>query len=184
MIKKALVLIDASNLKYYLWEQGWWIDWEKFKTYFEGIYDNIEFIYYEGLRSKATFFDYKHDATLQEFIEARKKKLEFFKSLKSLGFKVVNKLITRVYDVTEGKMKHKCNFDVEITIDTIDQMNKYDEFILCSGDGDFVKLIKYLKGHKKRTVVIAPKKRLSNTLAKTSNRVIFLESLKTQIEKK
>jgi uncharacterized LabA/DUF88 family protein len=184
MIKKALVLIDASNFKYYLWEHDWSIDWSRFKAYFEALYTDIKFIYYEGFRSKATFFDYQPDSTLQEFMEARKKKLEFFKNLKLLGFVVVTKLISRVYDRTEGKMKHKCNFDVEITIDAIDQINNYDEFILCSGDGDFVKLIKYLKGHKKRTVVIAPKKRLSNTLAKTSNRVIFLESLKTQIEKK
>ena len=78
----------------------------------------------------------------------------------------------------------KCNFDVEITITAIDQMGTYDEFILCSGDGDFVKLLKYLKAHKKKTVVVAPGRRLSWILAKTSNRIIYLEDLRIQIEEK
>lgn len=184
MTKKALILIDASNIKYYLIEKGWRINWSRFQTYFKNLYEDIRIIYHEGVRSKASFFDYKPNATLQEFIKARERKLQFFKSLKSIGFTVVSKLVSRVYDDTEGRMKHKCNFDVEITISAIDQMNKYDEFILCSGDGDFVKLLKYLKGHKKKTVIVAPKKRLSGTLAKTANRVIFLDDLRTEIEEK
>ena len=184
MSKKALILIDASNLKYYLKEHGWQISWRRFQSYFESLYDDLSIIYYEGLRSKASFFDFKPNATLQEFIETRERKLQFFKTLKLIGFKVVRKLVSRVYDHTEGKYKHKCNFDVEITITAIDQMEKYDEFVLCSGDGDFVKLLKYLKAHKKKTVIVAPKERLSWVLAKVSNKIIFLEDIRTQIEEK
>lgn len=184
MRKKALIAIDASNLKYYLKEKGWRIDWRRFKTYLANLYEEIRIIYYEGIRSKASFFDFKPNAALQDFIKSKDAKSQFFKDLKTIGYKVVSKVISRVYDHTDGTMKHKCNFDVEITINAIDQMDTYDEFILCSGDGDFVKLLKYLKGHRKKTIVVAPKKRLSDILAKTANRVIFLEDVRTEIEGK
>ncbi len=184
MSKRALVAIDASNIKYFLKKEGWWIDWSKFKTYFESLYDYTNLNYYEGIRSKTTFFSYNKTATLKEFEEAREKKLHFFKALRSAGFKVVNKLTTSVYDKTQGEMKHKCNFDVEIAVDAIDRLNNYDEFILCSGDGDFVRLLRYLKGHGKKTVVVAAKDRLSKSLVKVSNNVIFLENIRTQIEMK
>jgi uncharacterized LabA/DUF88 family protein len=184
MTKKALILVDASNLKYYLKENGWRISWRKFQDYFKLLYDRIYIIYYEGIRTKAVFFDHKPTDTLNEFLEAKTKKLDFFKTLKSIGFKVVSKPVSRVYDQTEGKFKHKCNFDVEISITAIDQMETYDDFILCSGDGDFDKLLKYLKAHGKKTTIVAPGKRLSWILAKTSNRIIYLEDLRTQIEEK
>lgn len=182
MIKKALILIDASNLRYYQYEKHWWISWTKLYTHFQGQYNSAEIIYYEGIRSKATYLDRHPNAKLEEFIEARKKKLQFFKDLKTIGFRVVKKLVSRTYDHTEARIKHKCNFDVEITVDAIDLMDTYDECVLCSGDGDFVKLLKYLKGHKKRTLVVAPRDRLSGTLAKVANRIIFLEDIRTEIE--
>ena len=81
------------------------------------------------------------------------------------------------------KFKNKCNFDVELTIDALDGMGDYDVFVLFSGDGDFVKLVKYLKGKKKKTVVIAPSDRLSDNLESAANQVIYLEDLQTEIMK-
>ncbi len=183
MPRRAFVAIDASNFKYFLWKQHWRIDWDKFKAYFERLYDYVNFNYYEGIRSKATFFAFNKIATIQDFEEAREKKLDFFKELKSKGFKVVKKLTMTVYDQTKGEMKHKCNFDVEITVDAIDKLNSYDDFILCSGDGDFVKLIRYLKGHKKKTIVIAGEERFSQFLINASNKKISLENIRPEIEK-
>ena len=60
-------------------------------------------------------------------------------------------------------------------------MSDYDVFVLFSGDGDFIKLIKYLKGKKKKTVVIAPSDRLSDNLENAANQVIYLEDLKSEI---
>ena len=55
------------------------------------------------------------------------------------------------------------------------------DFILCSGDGDFVRLVKYLKAHFKKTVVIAPSKRFSTNLWKAASRAIDLEDLRNDI---
>ncbi|MBW2000875.1 MAG: NYN domain-containing protein [Deltaproteobacteria bacterium] len=35
-----------------------------------------------------------------------------------------------------------------MTIDALEGLHDYEAFVLVSGDGDFVKLVKYLKGKK------------------------------------
>lgn len=89
----------------------------------------------------------------------------------------------RVYDATSGQFKHKCNFDVELTVDALDNIDHFENFVLVSGDGDFVRLVKYLKGKQKKTVVIAPSERLSWSLEKAANQVIYLDDLEDQIRR-
>ncbi len=48
----------------------------------------------------------------------------------------------------------KCNFDVEICVDAIRLMSKYDTFCLYSSDADFVSLIKFLHNNKKKVILI------------------------------
>jgi uncharacterized LabA/DUF88 family protein len=178
---KAYVCIDASNLHYYLVKKGWQIDWKKFKLFCENAYESPRFFYYEGIPSKSQYFDIHPQRFLPDFIEAKKNKLNYFKFLRSISFKVRHKPVGRVYDNTAGEFKHKCNFDVELTIDALDGLENFDVFVLLSGDGDFVKLIKYLKGKRKKTVVIAPSDRFSDNLEKAANQIIYLESLEEEI---
>ena len=55
---------------------------------------------------------------------------------------------------------------------------------MFSGDGDFTKLIKYLKGKYKQTIVICAKKRTSSSLEKAANIFVNLNTLKSYIERK
>lgn len=48
----------------------------------------------------------------------------------------------------------KCNFDVEICVDAIRLMDKYDTFCLFSSDADFVRLVEYLKKKNKKAILI------------------------------
>ncbi|MBI5222012.1 MAG: NYN domain-containing protein [Candidatus Magasanikbacteria bacterium] len=48
----------------------------------------------------------------------------------------------------------KCNFDVEICVDAIRLMSRYDTFCLFSSDSDFVSLIKFLKNNRKKVILI------------------------------
>ena len=180
---KAYVFIDASNIHYYLVKACWRIDWKKFRFYCEKRYDSPRFFYYEGVPSKSQYFDIHPSHTLVKFMEAKKNKLNYFKLLKSQSFKVRHKPVGRVYENTAGEFKHKCNFDVELTIDALDGIGNYDVFVLFSGDGDFLKLVKYLKGKKKKTVVIAPSDRLSDNLESAANQVIYLEDLEAEISR-
>ncbi len=179
---KAIVCIDASNYHYYLRRKPWKIDWERFSAYLKKSYELVNVYYYEGIPSKGFYSDTHPGATLTDFNEAKKAKTKYFQFLRRVGYKICTKPIGRVYDNTEGRFKHKCNFDVELAIDALDNIGKMDVFILCSGDGDFTRLVKYLKSKRKKTVVIAPSERLSDTLKKAANQVVFLEKIRSEIQ--
>ena len=180
-LKKASVFIDAANYHYSLRGDGWRIDYEKFRNILETKFNIHDIFYYEGMHSKKSFKDSGNSPSHSKFLKQKAKKKAFFKKLKGLDFIIKTKPISSIYDFTEGEYKLKCNFDVELAIDAIDTLKKYDVFILCSGDGDFVKLAKYLKGKYKYTVVIAPKDRISHSLRKAANKLIGLSSLKGKI---
>jgi len=180
---RASVFIDYRNCHYYLEKNGWEIDWEKFKTLLEEMYDVVEIYYYDGVPSKAVFFDLNLGNSLEDFGEMKKTKRVYFSSLQSLGFTVRKKLVSRVYDTKKRRYKHKCNFDVELAIDAIDTLDRYEVCVLCSGDGDFTKLIKYLKGKHKKVVIMAGKDRLSRGSRNAANQVIHLREVKFDIMK-
>jgi uncharacterized LabA/DUF88 family protein len=176
--QKAYVFVDASNIHYYLIKKGWRIDWRKFKLLCENRYKSPRVFYYESVPSKSHYFDLHPSNSLADFIDAKKRKLNYFQFLKSMSYKVRHKPVSRVYDDTAGKFRHKCNFDVELTIDALDSMTEYEVLVLFSGDGDFVKLVKYIKGRNKKSVVIAPSDRLSSHLERAANQVTYLEDIK------
>lgn len=74
----------------------------------------------------------------------------FFEALTKLGIE------TRVRDLQEfyGGQK-KADWDVGIVIDAIRASTSVDVIVLCSGDGDFVSLVEYLKNQGKRVEVIS-----------------------------
>ncbi|MFQ5793981.1 MAG: NYN domain-containing protein [Candidatus Bipolaricaulia bacterium] len=181
--EKVSLFIDAANYHYAMRNENWEIDFQKFINYFRQQYDLQKAFYYEGQITKAFFFDRNPGATINDFRRAKSQKEAYFKLLKSFGIIVRTKPISRVYDATTARFKHKCNFDVELTIDALDTISEYDTFILCSGDGDFVKLVKYLKGRFKKTVVVSHRDRISQQLRKAANQVIYLHQLRANIEK-
>lgn len=83
----------------------------------------------------------------------------FFKALTSLGIE------TRVKDLQEfyGGQK-KADWDVGLVIDAIRASNSVDVVVLCSGDGDFIPLVEYLKNQGKRVEAIAFAKTTSSKL--------------------
>lgn len=49
----------------------------------------------------------------------------------------------------------KCNFDVEICVDSIRLLDRYDTFCLLSGDSDFARLVEFLRRKNKKVIIIA-----------------------------
>lgn len=88
----------------------------------------------------------------------------FFEALTKLGIE------TRVRDLQEfyGGQK-KADWDVGIVIDAIRASTSVDVIVLCSGDGDFVSLIEYLKNQGKRVEVISFGKTTSAKLKETAD---------------
>ena len=95
----------------------------------------------------------------------------FFEALTNLGIE------TRVRDLQEfyDGMK-KADWDVGITVDAIRIAPSVDTIVLCSGDGDFIQLIEYLKNQGKRVEVMAFGKSTSHRLKEIVDEFIDLGS--------
>jgi uncharacterized LabA/DUF88 family protein len=94
----------------------------------------------------------------------------FFEALIKLGIE------TRVRDLQEffGGAK-KADWDVGITVDAIRIATSCDTIVLCSGDGDFIQLVEYLKNQGKRVEVVAFGRSSSARLKETADEFIDLE---------
>lgn len=183
---KAAVFIDAGHYHYRLFNK-WKIDYLKLIQYLEGrgnVVSNV--FYYEGIPSSGSYF-YKHpEAKYKDFNLVKKKKKNYFEILRSFGFIVRYKPVRKIYDKDLSQYKLKCNFDVELTMDVMDVLltKEVDHFILCSGDGDFIRLLRRVKSHGKRTVVVGLKEHTSDDLARAAHEVVFLEAIRHKIEYK
>ena len=94
----------------------------------------------------------------------------FFEALIKLGIE------TRVRDMQEffGGLK-KADWDVGITVDAIRISQSCDAIVLCSGDGDFLQLVEYLKNQGKRVEVVAFGKSSSSKLKESVDEFVDLE---------
>lgn len=71
---------------------------------------------------------------------------------------IESKNITRpVGEDLQGRYVYipKCNFDVEICIDAIRLIDKYETFCLFSGDADFAALVEFLRGKGKKVILFS-----------------------------
>lgn len=184
-VGKSIVFIDGSNLHYSLKEADWEIDYFRMHNFLRSeLFGGFDAVYFEGyFPDKAPGLNLLKNK--QKLIKTRKEaKFRFFKKLREFGFIIETKPINSVYDFTSGDYHRKCNFDVEITIKALEHIDKYNTFVFFSGDGDFTKLVKYLKGKYKQVIVIGTKKRTSQSLQQAANQYINLNNLKAQIERK
>lgn len=180
---KSLVLIDDSNLYYGCIRYGWKLDYEKFYHWIHENFHVTEIYFFGGIITKKAYLDLHPNKGIEDFMKEKQDRQRFFRFLKNVGYKVRSKPVSSLYDNTTGEYKRKCNFDVEMTIIAMDGLKNYKELVLCSGDGDFIKLLKYLKGKYKKMTIVTHKDRLNQELRKTANRVIYLEDIRTDLEK-
>ena len=94
----------------------------------------------------------------------------FFDALSKIGIE------TRVKDLQEfyGGAK-KADWDVGIVIDAIRTAPGVDVIVLCSGDGDFIALVEYLKNMGKRVEVVAFGRSTSGKLKESADEFIDLD---------
>ncbi len=95
----------------------------------------------------------------------------FFEALANLGIE------TRVRDLQEfyGGLK-KADWDVGIVIDAVRVSPSCDVICLCSGDGDFIALVEYLKNQGKRVEILAFGRSTSAKLKEVADEFIDLEA--------
>jgi len=94
----------------------------------------------------------------------------FFEALIKLGIETRMKELQEFY----GGLK-KADWDVGIVIDAVRTAPSVDVISLCSGDGDFVPLVEYLKNQGKRVEIIAFGRSASLKLKEAADEFIDLE---------
>ena len=151
------VFIDASNL----WEaqkaKGRFLDYEK----------TIDFIRREFKASFVKIFyytAYPAEGTRNYNLDGKHKFFTFLK--KGLGFEVRKKELKRIPVIDEHgeSIKEKGNMDVEITIDALHYLQKYNTAIFFTGDSDFLALVSYLKNCDKKVFIFSSQNNISEEL--------------------
>lgn len=155
--KSIYVFIDASNLWQAQKAKGKMFDYEKLKYYLKNKYtaSEIQILYYTA---------YPAEGTREQSQDSKHKFYTYLK--KGLGFIVRKKELKRitVHNDSGDTIEEKGNMDVEMTIDAIHYIKKYDEAIMFSGDSDFLALINYLRNGGKKVYIFSSKNNISQEL--------------------
>jgi len=99
------------------------------------------------------------------------KEKDFFQAISDIGFETRSKPL----QVFHGGAK-KGDWDVGLTIDIVRLLPLLDVVVLVSGDGDYVDLLDYVRGHGRRTEVIAFKQTTSAKLIAEADEFIDLSA--------
>ncbi|MCF7796113.1 NYN domain-containing protein [Patescibacteria group bacterium] len=151
------VFIDSQNLNLGIKEQGWELDFK---------------IFFKYLKTK---FKVKKIFLFLGYLE-KNRKLYIF--LEKVGYIIIYKPIIINNKIIKG------NCDAELVLYSMIEYKNYNKVIIISGDGDFYCLIKYLKNKNKLYKIIIPNKnKLSFLLVEFKEDIIYLNNLKTKLEK-
>jgi len=186
---RIFIFVDFGNVR--PWAKNFWPEENKYKISVEIDIGKLASIC-NLLNPESKFFYYgyfKPEEVLSQNQEAKSRHSSSIyridKARKS-GFNVRTKEIKMIPHYDEqgkyiGKIP-KCNFDVEITMDTIIKLDKYDTIVLFSGDSDFGTLLGYLKSKGKKIVVISTRDRMSTELESVADKFIPAETMKNLLD--
>lgn len=157
-INSLYVFIDSSNLWAAQKSKQRLLDYNKVLNYIKSNFQPkaLKIFYYAA---------YPAEGTRSYSMENKHKFFTFLK--KGLGFEVRKKPLKRIKiindDLGEG-MKEKGDMDVEITVDAMYHIDKYDTAIFFSGDSDFLPLVNHLKNNNKKIYILSSRNNISEEL--------------------
>lgn len=122
--------IDSQNLNMAIQEQGWKLDWRRFRVYLQEKYSVTKAYIFIG------------------YIEGKE---DLYDSLQEAGFICIFKPTLKYKDGTT-----KGNCDAELVLHAMIEYPDYDKAVIVTGDGDFHCLAKYLHEQEKLLCLIIP----------------------------
>ena len=161
---KILVMIDAANLESSLKDLGWWVDYIKLRELFgRNLIEIKDYCVHHGTENQNKFFTF----------------------LKNNGFTLITKplKIIKIEDIQRGDIR-KANFDVEIAVDAMEMIERFETLVLFSGDSYFNYLLKNLKKKNKKIIVVSTKEHIAKELIESCDKYIDLKKLRRQIKRK
>jgi len=170
---KIFVFVDYGNVVKWFKDDVWDTNGGKLQAFERLIIDIEKLAVFLNLFGGGKFFYYGLDHNKIGSIMTIKKAWKH-------KFNVVSKNIQWIKISQSGQKIPKCNFDVEITIDIVHEKDRYDAICLLSNDNDFSPLLKYVKDHGKKVILISGKNtRMS--LKERSDYFINAQSIKNLI---
>ena len=151
--------IDSQNLNLSVLDQGWRLDFRRFRKYLEDKYKVRKAFLFIG------------------FIPTQQ---TLYTSLQQYGYILIFK---PTLELKDGRVKG--NVDAELVLHTMIEFCNYDKAVLVTGDGDFHCLVEHLKHKAKLEKLLVPNsKKYSALLRKFSGKMAFIDLLKKKLEYK
>ncbi|MBL7072879.1 MAG: NYN domain-containing protein [Candidatus Omnitrophica bacterium] len=150
--------IDSQNLNLGIKEQGWKLDFKRFRKYL-----------WEKYHAKKAFL----------FIGFVPQYQSLYTALQEDGYILVFK---PTLTLQNGRVKG--NVDAELVLHAMIEYNKYEKAVIVTGDGDFACLVKYFMVKDKLLRLIIPNGNgYSALLSKLNPPMVFMDNLKDKLER-
>ena len=149
--------IDSQNLNLAILEQGWKLDYKRFRKYLEDKYNVVKAFLFIG------------------FIPTQQ---TLYTSLQQYGYILIFK---PTLELKGGRVKG--NVDAELVLHAMLEWNNYEKAVLVTGDGDFHCLVEHLKHKNKLKKLLIPNRgKYSALLRKFAGDMAFIDSLRGKLE--
>ena len=151
--------IDSQNLNLSIRDQGWVLDFGKFRPYLARKY---------AVTKAFVFIGYVYEnQSLYTNLQKDRYILIFKPTLK----------------LPDGRTKG--NVDAELVLHTMIEYDNYDKALIVTGDGDFYCLVEYLiKVEKLLKLMIPNKEKFSSLFRKMMPYIVFMNNLRKMLEHK
>jgi uncharacterized LabA/DUF88 family protein len=126
--ERYAVFIDGANLYQTAKALGFDIDYKSLRRVFRDHGQLIRIYYYTALLDDQ---EYSPVRPLVDWLDYN-------------GYSLVTKPL-KEYTNVAGRRKYKGNMDIEIAVDVMEMARHVDHVVLCSGDGDFRKLVESIQ---------------------------------------
>jgi uncharacterized LabA/DUF88 family protein len=149
--------IDSQNLNLSIREQGWVLDFARFRVYLADKY---------GIAKAFVFIGYMRENE------------PLYNSLRKDGYSLVFKPTLLL---PEGGVKG--NVDAELVLHAMIEYANYDKALIVTGDGDFYCLVEYLlKKDKILNLMIPNQKKYSSLYRIIRTEMVFMNDLRGKLE--
>ena len=159
MIMNNYAFIDSQNLNLSIRQQGWKLDFKRFRIYLQQKYNVTKaFLFIGYIASNQRLYD-----TLQSF-----------------GYILIFKPTMKI---STGEVRG--NVDSELVLNAITEISNYNKAIIVAGDGDYACLVEYLlKQNKLEKLIIPDINKYSFLLTKFLKHAVFMNNLRNKLENK
>jgi len=156
--KNNYAFIDSQNLNLGINKLNWKLDFKRFRIYLKEKYEVSRAFLFIG------------------FIPENQ---DLYSSLQKDGYILIFKPV-----LLNGEGQPKGNVDADLVLQTMIELNNFDQAVIVSSDGDFYCLVKYLYEQGKLSRVISPDvKNCSKLLKKTAKeKIVFMDNLRNKLE--